>query len=331
MNFNQLFAPGGIGEDLILVLVVLAVLANFVIVYRLMLVRDPLASRVKSLNERREQLRAGLVQTKRKTKQRAQHEISVTFMREVVNRLNLLRSAEAKKAQEKLMQAGFRSKDALTIYYFAKLCMPFVFGIAALILIFGLDMVKGSTIMKSAISLAAVVIGAYFPDIMVKNHITKRQLEMNKALPDALDLLVICAEAGQALDAALTRVANEVGSTCAVLAEELGLTAIELGLLPERRQALQNLTKRTGLEGIKAMCTTLIQAEKYGTPVASSLRVLSSEFRDQRMMRAEEKAARLPAIMTVPLILFILPPLFVVLLGPAVIKVLDQLLPAMGG
>lgn len=329
MNFNQLLAAGG--EDLIIVLVVVSVLANFVIIYRLMLVRDPLASRVKSLNERREQLKAGLVQSRRKTKQKAQHDKSVTFMREVVNRLNLLRSAEATKAQVKLMQAGFRSKDALTIYFFAKLCLPFAFGIIALILIFGLDIVKGTTIMKSAISLAAVVFGAYFPDIMVKNKTTKRKQEMNKALPDALDLLVICAEAGQALDGALTRVANEVGSTCAMLAEELSLTAIELGLLPERRQALENLNKRTGMEGIKAMCTTLVQAEKYGTPVANSLRVLSSEFRDQRMMRAEEKAARLPAIMTVPLILFILPPLFVVLLGPAVIRVLDQLLPAMGG
>lgn len=329
MNFNTLLAPGSVGEDVIIILVVLTVLANMFILYRLMLVQDPLASRVKALNERREQLKAGLIQSKRKTPRRAQHEKSVGFMRDIVNRLNLLRSGEAKKAREKLMKAGFRSRDALTIYFFGKLCMPFVFGVLALVFIFGLDMVKGSMLMKSAVCLGAVVFGAYSPDLYVANQIAKRQKLMQKALPDALDLLVICAEAGQSLDGALNRVATEVGNTCPVLAEELSLTSIELGLLPERSQALSNLRSRTGLDGIKAMVNTLMQAERYGTPVANSLRVLSAEFRDQRMMKAEAKAARLPAVMTVPLILFILPPLFVVLLGPAALQVIDQLIPVM--
>ena len=331
MNFSELLAPGSIGEDIVLVLVVLSTLANMFIIYRLMLVRDPLGARLKSLNERREQLKAGIVAPKKRRTQRAQREKSVGMMRHIVNRMNLLRSSEAKKTQEKLSQAGYRSRDALTIFYFSKLCMPFVFGVVGLILIFGLNIVKGDALTKSAVALVVVVIGAYAPDLAVRNQIGKRQALMKKALPDALDLLVICAEAGQSLDGALNRVAGEVGSTCPVLAEELSLTAIELGLLPERRMALENLNKRTGLPSIKAVVNTLLQTEKYGTPIAQSLRVLSSEFRNERMMRAEEKAARLPAVMTVPLIIFILPPLFIVLLGPAILRVADMLPRMTGG
>lgn len=329
MNFSELMAPGSIAEDLILLLVVAATLANLVIVYKLMLVKDPMANRVKSLNARREQLKAGMSAPRRRT-QKVQREKSLGAMRNLVKRLNLLRSRESNKIQMKLSQAGFRSRDALTVFYFAKICLPFVFGLAALILVFGFDLVKQDTMVKSAIALGAVIFGAYLPDILVKNTIVKRQAVMKKALPDALDLLVICAEAGQSLDGALNRVANEVANTCAVLAEELSLTAIELGLLPERRMALENLNKRTDLPAIKAVVNTLLQTEKYGTPVAQSLRVLSSEFRNDRMMKAEEKAARLPAIMTVPLILFILPPLFIVLIGPAIIRVMDML-PTMAG
>lgn len=328
---NQLFGESGAANDgIIMIAVVVAVLVNLLVFYKIMLVRDPLEGRLKGLNARREELRAGLLQGRRSSQKGKQREASVGAMRKIVEKMNLLRTNEAKKAQEKLSQAGYRSRDALTIYFFAKLCMPFVFGVIGLILVFGFDVVKGDNLIKSAVALVAVVIGAYSPDIMVKNTISKRQKLMEKALPDALDLLVICAEAGQSLDGALNRVASEVGNTCPVLAEELSLTAIELGLLPERRQALENLNKRTALPAIKAVVNTLLQTEKYGTPIAQSLRVLSTEFRNERMMRAEEKAARLPAIMTVPLILFILPPLFIVLLGPAIIKVMDTL-PAITG
>ena len=182
-----------------------------------------------------------------------------------------------------------------------------------------------TAVVKLFISILAVVIGAYTPEVFVTNARLKRQQEMLKGLPDALDLLVICTEAGLALDAALTRVAKETGKACPELAEELGLCAVELGFLPDRRQALDNLSRRTDLASIRGVVNTLQQTEKYGTPLSLSLRVLSTEFRNDRMMKAEEKAARLPATLTVPLIIFILPSLFVVLLGPAIMGAIDGL------
>ncbi|HYZ25989.1 MAG TPA: type II secretion system F family protein, partial [Geminicoccaceae bacterium] len=168
-------------------------------------------------------------------------------------------------------------------------------------------------------------LGFFVPELYVKNLIKKRQLLLARALPDGLDLLVICAESGLSLDAALDRVANEIGGASAALGEELSLTSIELGFLPERRQALLNLNRRTNLPSIRGVVNTLLQTEKYGTPLSQSLRVLANEFRDQRLLKAEEKAARLPATLTVPMILFILPVLFIVLVGPAVIKVMDTI------
>jgi tight adherence protein C len=173
-------------------------------------------------------------------------------------------------------------------------------------------------------ALGLVVVGAWAPDLYVRNVASKRRVAMKKGVPDALDLLVICAEAGQSLDGALKRVASEIGLFCPELGEELTLTAIELGLMPDRRVALDNLAKRTDLAEIRSVVNALAQTEKYGTPLAQSLRVLASEYRNDRLMRAEEKAARLPAVLTVPMIVFILPPLFVVLLGPAILRVIDM-------
>jgi tight adherence protein C len=176
-------------------------------------------------------------------------------------------------------------------------------------------------------TVAGILVGSYTaPDLWLKNKVTKRSKAIQKGLPDALDLLVICAEAGLTVDAAFNRVSKELGKAYPELGDEFGLTAIELGFLNERRQAFENLANRVNLEAVRGVVTTMIQTEKYGTPLASSLRVLSAEFRHQRMMRAEEKAARLPAIMTVPLILFILPTLFVVILGPASCSIHDNFL-----
>ena len=177
-----------------------------------------------------------------------------------------------------------------------------------------------------ASSRARCILGYKAPDIFLKNKITKRTDAIRKGLPDALDLLVICAEAGLTVDAAFNRVAKELGRAYPELGDEFALTAIELGFLTERRQAFENLAYRVNLDAVKGVVTTMIQTEKYGTPLASALRVLSAEFRNERMMRAEEKAARLPAIMTVPLILFILPVLFIVILGPAACSIRDALL-----
>jgi tight adherence protein C len=176
-------------------------------------------------------------------------------------------------------------------------------------------------------TLAGVLIGSYkAPDIWLKNKVTKRSKAIQKGLPDALDLLVICAEAGLTVDAAFGRVSRELGKAYPELGDEFGLTAIELGFLNERRQAFENLATRVALDAVRGVVTTMIQTETYGTPLASALRVLSAEFRHERMMRAEEKAARLPAIMTVPLILFILPTLLVVIMGPAACSIHDNFL-----
>jgi len=177
---------------------------------------------------------------------------------------------------------------------------------------------------KRYMLVAGTIVLAYkAPDLYLKNKITKRSAAIRKGLPDALDLLVICAEAGLTVDAAFHRIARELGRAYPELGDECALTAIELGFLSERRQAFENLAQRVDLDAVKGVVTTMIQTEKYGTPLASALRVLSAEFRNERMMRAEEKAARLPAIMTVPLILFILPTLFVVILGPAACSIAD--------
>lgn len=308
-------------EDYIVAMAALAALANVYLVYRVMLVRDPLGPRLKAMKQRRDVLRADLSAPRR----RAQRTRGIGFMKETVDRLNLLRTREARKASDRLLLAGFRSPDAITVYFFLKLALPFAFGGLAVVSVYLLKVIEVEGLMRMVICLGAVVTGAYGPELYLKNTITKRQAKLRKGLPDALDLLVICAEAGQSLDSALTRVSKELGRSFPDISEELGLTAIELGLLPERRQALENLNRRTDLPGIRGVVNTLLQTEKYGTPLAQSLRVLSAEFRNDRMMRAEEKAARLPATMTVPMIIFILPPLFVVLIGPAIVRVVDMM------
>jgi tight adherence protein C len=222
------------------------------------------------------------------------------------------------------MQAGYRNTDAVVIYQVARLTLPLVVGLVGVILFYGLKTFPTHESMYPVYSIGFVFFGLKLPDILVTNQKNKRTEAIRKGLPDALDLLVVCAEAGLTLDSALNRVAKELGRAYPELSDEFSLTAIELGFLPERRQALLNLSERVDLPALRGVVTTLVQSERYGTPLASSLRVLSAEFRNERLMKAEEKAARLPATLTVPLILFILPTLFVVLLGPAACKVADD-------
>ncbi|MGH7124850.1 MAG: type II secretion system F family protein [Stellaceae bacterium] len=281
---------------------------------------DPMAARVKSHQQRRQHLLQEIVAGKAPEAKAKQDAVQV--IRKLVERLKLTRGDEARKTVDKLAQAGWRSRDILVVYLGARLLMPFVAGAGAL---FVLTTMGENLSMVSAVSAAGagVLIGAYLPVLLLRNAVARRYQKIRRQLPDALDLLVICAEAGLSLDAALTRVSREMGSSAPELSDEVGLTAIELGFLPNRRQALLNLIRRADLPPIRAVINTLMQTERYGTPLAHSLRVLAAEFRDDRMMKAEEKAARLPAIMTVPLILFILPCLFVVLIGPAIIQVIE--------
>jgi len=239
-------------------------------------------------------------------------------MRSFLTSLKMLQDDQLKDAQIRLAQAGIRSKDWAVAVIFGRMIMPILIGGTAAILLYAVGIYPEWGGAKRFMAFAGALLLAYkAPDLFIDNKIAKRSAAIRKGLPDALDLLVICAEAGLTVDAAFSRVARELGRAYPELGDEFQLTAIELSFLTERRMAFENLATRVKLDAVKGVVTTMIQTEKYGTPLASALRVLSAEFRHERMMRAEEKAARLPAIMTVPLILFILPTLFVVILGPA--------------
>jgi tight adherence protein C len=251
--------------------------------------------------------------------------LSTGFMRQVVVRLNLLRSKQAETLTRKLAQAGWRSNDALVRYLFFKAVLPLAAGAGAVFAFYVLRLYELTPMHRLLATVGVVLFGAFAPDLYVKNAIDKRRDKIRKGLPDALDLMVICAEAGLGLDAILKRVAEEFGTSCPELADELAITSLELSFLPDRRQALLNFASRTDSPGTRGLINSLLQSDKYGTPVAQSLRVLSAEFREERMLRAEEKAARLPAMLTVPMIVFILPPLFIVLIGPAILETIDAL------
>jgi tight adherence protein C len=321
--------PTLLGIDVIWVatlMTALSALAAMVTIYAATTARDPMTKRVKALNERREQLKAGIVAStsKRRAKLNQKNE-TTDRMRSMLSSLKVLQDTQLKDAQIKLMQAGIRSKDLAVIVIFARLLMPIVIGGGVVFYVYGMGGLADWTPFKRyAIVAGSLILSYKAADIFLTNKITKRSNEIRKGLPDGLDLLVICAEAGLTVDSAFARVSKELGRAYPELGDEFALTAIELGFLTERRHAFENLAMRVNLDAVKGVVTTMIQTEKYGTPLASALRVLSAEFRNERMMRAEEKAARLPAIMTVPLILFILPVLFIVILGPAACSINDQ-------
>ncbi len=225
---------------------------------------------------------------------------------------------------QRLAQAGWRAKEALVVFLFFKATLPLVFGLIAVIPLYVLKLYSLPAPFPLLIAISAVFVGAYIPDVIVKNAAVKRRDKIRKSLPDGLDLMVVCAEAGLSLDSTFKRVAGEIKVSAPELADELEVTGLELRFLQERDQALENLGRRVDLAEVRGVVTTLIQTEKFGTSLAHSLRVLSSEFRDERLLRAEEKAARLPATLTVPLILFILPALVIVLVGPAIINAFDM-------
>ncbi len=324
MNWLAGFFPGFSPELVAAMLSGMATLLVLYAVWSSFIVRDPMASRAKTLMKHRKNLQHNLQQTR---SNRARDMLSHGgAVRNIVERLNLMRSKHADNVQTALARAGWRSRDHVVLYLFAKTFLPICFAVLAGLLLFVLPVVDYSLEVKAMLALGLAVFGAYLPEIMIKNAGTKRKLALSRGLPDALDLLVICAEAGLSLDAGLKRVAGEMARATPEIADEFQMTAIELSYLPDRAQALSNLAKRTDLAAVRGVVNTLSQTEQYGTPLAQSLRVLAAEFRNERMMKAEEKAAKLPATLTIPLVLFILPSLFVVLLGPAVISTMDNLL-----
>lgn len=323
-------SPKLLGVDIIWAATILAaigVFAMLVALYGALTIRDPMAKRVKALTERREQLKAGLTATPNRRRAKLVRRSDTTDrIRSMLDRMKVLQDEQVKDVQQKLAQAGIRSKDLAVAVIFGRLVGPIIMGLFVAFMIYVVDYFPDWSSNRRAMAIAgALILGYKAPDLYVQNKRTKRTDAIRKGLPDALDLLVICAEAGLTVDAAFSRVSKELGRAYPELGEEFALTSIELSFLSERRQAFENLAYRVDLEAVKGVVTTMIQTEKYGTPLASALRVLSAEFRNERMMRAEEKAARLPAIMTVPLIMFILPVLFIVILGPAACSIADAM------
>jgi tight adherence protein C len=286
--------------------------------------RSNLESRLKSVANRREELRrrsrealAGRQGTLRKTDE--------GVAKRVVDRLQLSRLLEDTNLTDKLAQAGYRGPSAVSRFYFFRFISPFVAAALAFFLVFVLHIWHAPVMQRIALCVGALVAGYYAPNIYVSNQATKRRESIVAVFPDALDLLLICVESGMSIEAALMKVGQEVGGASMELAEELSLLTAELSYLPERRMAYEGLAKRTNHPGIKAVVTAMIQGERYGTPLGGALRVMAKENRDLRLAAAEKKAAALPAQLTVPMILFFLPVLFVVILGPAIMKVQDTM------
>ena len=284
---------------------------------------NPLDKRMRAVALEREKIRQRererLAQENQKVKLRQSPK---QYVQRLVDQFNLSKWVGQEEARLKLVQAGYRGQAPYVTYLFFRMITPvacFLFAVVYLFVILKFD--QPATI-KLGICIFAAYVGMQLPLVLLKNKISRRQLSIKRAFPDTLDLLLICVESGMSIEAALRKVSDEVGSQSVALAEELTLTTAELSYLPDRRQAYENLAKRTDLDGVKSVCMALQQSERYGTPLATMLRVMAQENRDMRMSEAEKKAAGLPPKLTVPMILFFLPVLFVVILGPAAIKVM---------
>jgi len=315
-----------IGDPSFLIAMFIAI-AVFATVFTILpsLGADPLKARMKSVALEREELRAkqrARLAAEADQRRRGLREQQSVGMRNIVERLDLRRALVDEGTLAKLKMAGFRGQNPLTKFLFFRLVLPFVFFGLAAVYIFVLGRLPNQPpLIQFFICIVVAYAGFYAPVLYVSNRASKRKQSIQKAWPDALDLMLICVESGMSVEAAFRRVADEIGTQSVELAEEFVLTNAELSFLQERRQAYENLANRTGLESVKSVSQALIQAERYGTPVAHALRVLASESRDMRMNAAEKKAAALPPKLTVPMILFFLPVLFAVILGPAGIQV----------
>ncbi len=310
-------------------LAILVAIAVFATVYTLaspLFEKGDLGKRMKAVSTEREQIRARerarMNSEQSKTTLRAQNNQSV---RQIVEKFNLRKALVDDNTMNRLRAAGLRTQNALNMFLVARFLLPFLFLAAALFWIFGLgNMASRPLPIRMLAAIGFAYVGFYAPNIYVSNRITKRQQSIKRAWPDALDLMLICVESGISVEAAMRRAAEEIGTQSPELAEELALTTAELSFLQDRRTALENLGIRTQLDMVKAVAQALIQADRYGTPVAQALRVLAQEGRDERMNEAEKKAAALPPKLTVPMILFFLPVLIAVILGPAGIQVSDR-------
>jgi tight adherence protein C len=278
--------------------------------------QPPMEARLRALRTRRMKTRTEQAIAARPSTKAA----SIGWMRTIADRLNLLRGAAADQTTRKLRLAGFLSRDASVVYVFVKLALPLGLGFLMIVLTSITDLVHVPDNMILPTCIGAVLAGFLMPELYIKNVMSKRREILNHVLPEGLDLLTICVEAGLSIDAAFKRVSREMHSSMPELAAEFDMTAVELTYLPDRQQALENMAERSDSPAMAALVNALRQTEKYGTPLAGSLRILSQEFRQTRSSKAEEKGARMPALMTVPLMVFILPTLITVLLAPAIMS-----------
>jgi tight adherence protein C len=287
-----------------------------------MIATDSLTKRMKSVALEREQMRQRERERMTRGEKVALRRSPKQYMQQIVDQFNLNKWVGQETARTLLVQAGYRGQAPYVTYLFFRMVMPAAMLVFSLFYVFIVLDLDYTPMVKIGICLAATYLGMQTPSLFLKNRIQHRQLSIKRAFPDALDLLLICVESGMSVETGFKKVAAEIGTQSIPLAEELTLTVAELSYLQDRRQAYENLAKRTNLEGVKSVCMALQQAERYGTPMGQTLRVMAQENRDMRMTEAEKKAAGLPPKLTVPMILFFLPVLFVVILGPAAIRVM---------
>lgn len=310
-------------DFIIAIFVAASVAATLVTLSSFFLPSDTLARRMKSIASEKERLRARQMAAQNVGSKQLRHR-QRAYLKEIVEKFALSKWLYAEDAKSRLAVAGFRGPQAETTFLFSRLVTPLLFFIVAIIYILSMASPDLSFTSKIAILIVALYLGIKAPEIYLKNTTIKRQDSMRRALPDALDLLLICIESGMSIEHAFRRVSLEIGMQSLALAEELALTTAELSYLPDRRTAYSNLAVRTGLEGVKQITTSLIQAEKYGTPLGQALRVTAKDIRDQRMTDAEKKGAALPPKLTVPMIVFFLPVLIAVIIGPAIISAMSH-------
>jgi tight adherence protein C len=307
---------------------VLAAIAASATVYTLItpfFAADGLTKRMKAVASERERIRQRERERLAKSEKVSLRQAPKQFISKIVEDLNLGKWVAQEAAREKLVMAGYRGQAPYVTFLFFRMVTPIAMLIGATAYVFLLSHTQQSTPVKIGICIGATFFGLQAPMLFLKNAITKRQLSIKRAFPDALDLLLICIESGMSIEVAFRKVSTEIGSQSIALAEEFTLTTAELSYLQDRKIAYENLANRTGVEGVKSVCLALQQSERYGTPLAQSLRVMAQENRDMRMTEAEKKAAALPPKLTVPMIVFFLPVLFVVILGPTGIKIAAQM------
>ena len=305
---------------LITLLVGILAFATIVTIGLPFLERNGLSDRLNTVAKRREELRAKH-HAQLNAKRGALRVEPTSYMKATLDRFKLSNVLEGENSKEKLASAGYRGQAPLITFMFFRFVMPFIVFVVTLFYLFVVLHPDWSPVQKIAAAFVGALIGFYLPDMFVNNMIQRRQVSIMRAFPDALDLMLICVESGMSIEASFTRVGSEIGSQSPELAEELALTTAELSYLPDRRQAFDNLAKRCGHNGVKAVATALNQAEKYGTPLGQALRVAANENREMRMQEAERRAASLPAKLTVPMIIFFLPCLFAVIMGPAIMSI----------